>query len=258
VTRKILVGALGVSALALAAGGASMAYAGGSLSYNGVAIAAADGAPLKAVASLDCPESQGALTRIARAADGRSCDYQGADGETVRLKLVSLDGRSASEAMAPTKTELHALVPIYNRPVPTVDRDERGDRADIDLPFFHVHAVGDHADVRMFGVKVHSQGENADVNVGHGHKHTVVHAGADGAEVLAEDIGRSNASMVYVLAADKRAASGYWTVGYVAKGPAKGPLVVGEFRTIHKRSGHDGGAGDHGDIGRLIDRNVRG
>lgn len=257
-TRTILVWALGASALALAAGAASGAYAGGSLSYNGVAVAAADGAPLKTIAALDCPAAQGALTRIARAEDGRSCDYRGADGETVRLKLVALDGRSASEAMEPTKTELHALVPIYNRPVPAVDKDERGDRADIDLPFFHVHTVGDHTDVRMFGVKVHSQGENADVSVGHGHKHTVVHAGANGAEVLAEDVGRSNASMVYVLAADKRAASGYWTVGYVAKGPAKGPLVVGEFRSIQKRSGRDGGAGDHGDIGRLIDRNLKG
>jgi hypothetical protein len=253
--RAILVAALSVSALALTAGVSTAA--GTSLNYNGVEVAPADGTPLKSIAALDCPASQGALTRIARAVDGRSCDYQGADGETVRLRLVSLDGRSAADAMAPTKAEMHALVPIYNKPVPAVDRNETGDRADIDLPFFHVHAVGEHADVRIFGVKVHSEGKNADVDVGHGHKHTVVHAGADGAEVLAEDIGRSNASMVYVLAADRRAASGFWTVGYVAKGPAKGPLVVGEFRSIHKHNGHDVGDGEHNDIGRLIDRNTK-
>jgi hypothetical protein len=256
--RAILVTALGVSALALTAGLSGAAYAGTSLNYNGVSVAPADGTPLKAIAALDCPISQGALTRTAQAVDGRTCDYQSADGETVRLKLVALDGRSAQDAMAPTKAELHALVPIYNKPVPAVDKNEAGgDRADIDLPFFHIHTVGDHADLRIFGVKVHSEGENADVNVGHGHKHTVVHAGADGAEVLAEDVGRSNASMVYVLAADHRAASGYWTVGYVAKGPAKGPLVVGEFRSVHKRNGHDVGDGEHNDIGRLIDRNTK-
>ena len=228
------------------------------MSYNGVTADSAEGPPLKAVAALECPASQGALTRTAQASDGRSCDYQSADGETVRLTLVSLQGRSAMDALAPTKAALHALVPIYNRPVPAVDRGEPGERADIDLPFFHIHTAGEHADVRIFGVKVHSQGENADVDVGHGHKHTVVHAGADGAEVLAEDVTRTNASMVYVLAADKRPASGFWTVGYVAKGPAKGPLVVGEFRSVHKRIGHEGGGGDHNDIGRLIDRNVRG
>jgi hypothetical protein len=239
VTRTIFIGALGLSALLATA-------------------AVAAGAPVRALAPLDCPATQGSLTRTAQAADGATCDYQGPVGETVRLRRVSLDGRSATDAMAPTKAELRALVPIYNRPVPAVDRNEPGDRADIDLPFFHVHTRGDHAEVRMFGVKVHSEGENADVDVGHGHKHAVVHAGADGAEVLAEDVGRTRASMVYVLAADHRQASGFWTVGYVAKGPAAGPLVVGEFRSIHKHSGHEGNIGDHDDIGRLIDRNVRG
>ena len=235
-TRKILLGALGVSALALSAGVSTVAYAG--------------------VAALDCPAREGALTRIAQAADGRSCDYQGEAGETVQLKLVPLEGRSASEAMAPTKAELQALVPVYRRSAPAVDRDEPGERADIDLPFFHVHTVGDRTDVKMFGVKVRSEGENADVNVGHGHRHAVVHAGREGAEVSAEDVGRTNTSLVYVLAADKRAPSGYWTVGYVAKGPAAGPLVVGEFRATTKRHSHN--AGDHGDIGRLIARNVKG
>jgi hypothetical protein len=253
--RTILAKALGVSALALAAGLSGAAWAGGSLSYNGVAAVSSDGPPLKAVAALDCPARQGELTRTNRAVDGRSCDYQGDDGELVHLKLLALDGRSAVDAVAPTKAALHALAPVYNRRVAAVDKGEPGDRADIDLPFFHVHTVGEHADVRMFGVKVHADGDNADVNVGRGHKHTVVHAGADGAEVIAEDVGRTNAALVYVLAGEKRAASGYWTVGYVAKGPVKGPLVMGEFRTLHKRSGRDG---DHNDIGRLIDRNVKG
>jgi hypothetical protein len=257
--RAILIGALGVSALALSAAIGPVAYAGSSsMSFDGVDVASADGPPLRTIAILDCPASQGVLTRTAQAGDGRSCDYQAVDGETVRLKLVALEGRSASDAMATTKAELHALVPIYNKPVPAVDKSQPGDRTDIDLPFFHVHTVGDHAEVRMFGIKIHSEGQNADVNVGHGHKQTVVHAGADGAEVLAEDLGRSNASMVYVLAGERRAASGYWTVGYVAKGPAKGPLVVCEFRSTHKRSGHEVGEGGHNDIGRLIDRNVRG
>ncbi|WP_372785798.1 hypothetical protein [Phenylobacterium sp.] len=236
-TRRLLLGALAVSALGAAAGLSTAA--------------SADGAALR---PLDCPASQGALTRTARAADGMSCDYQGAAGETVRLKLVALEGRSASEAMSPTKVELHTLVPVYRQSTVSADRDESGDRADIDLPFFHVHTAGGRADVKMFGIKVHSEGENADVNVGHGHKHTVVHVGVNGAEVLAEDIGRTNASLVYVLAADRRAASGYRTVGYVAKGPVKGPLVVGEFRSTLR---HNGAEGDHGDLGRLIDRNVR-
>jgi hypothetical protein len=77
-----------------------------------------------------------------------------------------------------------------------------------------------------------------------------------GAQVTSEEIDRTNAELIYVLAADRRMPSGYWTVGYVAKGPANGPLVKAEFRTTQKnRRIRDG---DHGDLGRLLDRNVKG
>ncbi|THD79884.1 MAG: hypothetical protein E7812_08385 [Phenylobacterium sp.] len=262
--RAIVMGALGVSALALSA---CMPV----VDYSGVTVASSGAKPLKVVAALDCPASEGRLTRTAQAADGRSCDYENGNGETVRLSLVALDGRSAPEVMQPTKAALWALVPIANPPVPPVGREEPGEHTNIDLPFFHVHTVGDHADVKIFGVKVHSEGDYADVRTDLGLKHTVVHAGPHGAEVVAEDVGRTNAELVYVLAAERGAPSGYWAVGYVAKGPVKGPLVVAEFRSVRKMGGRGGWDeddhgdyrgvhhdGDHGDIGRLIDRNVEG
>jgi hypothetical protein len=243
--RRSLLLTVGVAALGLASGFSSVASAG----------VAADGPPLRVAAALDCPANQGELTKVSQAPDGRSCDYRGHAGETVQLRLMSLQGRSVAEAMAPTRAALHALVPVYSQAVSAVDDGQPGDRADVDLPFFHVHTVGDRADVRMFGVRIHSQGENADVNVGRGHKHAVVHAGARGAEVSVEDVGRSNASLVYVLASERRTASGYRAVGYLAKGPVKGPLVVAEFRSTDRRDGR--GEGGHNDIDRLIDRNVR-
>ncbi|MFL5296130.1 MAG: hypothetical protein ACJ798_07080 [Phenylobacterium sp.] len=229
-----------------------LALAGSTAAEAGVA---ANGAPLKVAATLTCPATEGMLTRLRQAPDGQSCDYQGRDGDTVRLSLAALNGRAPSEAMAPLRAELHALVPVYRVPTPVSYSDEPGDRADVDLPFLHVHAVGDRADVRLFGIHISSRGQNADVDVSRGHKRSVVHAGARGAEVVAEDVGRSNASLVYVLAANHRASSGYRAVGYVAKGPVTGPLVVAEFHSVHDR--HGAGDGDHGDIDRLIDRNVR-
>jgi hypothetical protein len=136
-------------------------------------------------------------------------------------------------------------------------RDEGGERADIDLPFFHVHTVGDRADVKMFGLSVHSEGENADVRMGHGGTHTLVHVNSSGAEVITEDVGRDNAALVYVLASDRKAQSGYKAVGYVARGPAAGPLVVGEFRAM-RRIETGRGHVEHNDLDRLIDRNLKG
>jgi hypothetical protein len=81
-----------------------------------------------------------------------------------------------------------------------------------------------------------------------------VHAGLSGAEVVADEIGRNNASLVYVLAGSHRHASGYRAVGYVAKGPVTGPLVVAEFRSpVNDHRDNDGG---HIDLDRLIDRNL--
>jgi len=246
--RAISFLALGASALAL---GACVP----TVNYSGFTSGTAGTAPLRSLATLDCPATEGALTRLSQAPDGRSCDYEGWGGETVRLRLVALDGRSPADVMAPTKAELHALVPVAVHGVRAVDKDEPGEHADVDLPFFHVHSVGDRADVKIFGVKIHSDGDNAEVHARHGGTRTVVHASRDGAEVIAEDVGRTNASLVYVLASD-HTRSGYRAVGYVAKGPAAGPLVVGEFRAT--RRSHADTRPEHTDLDRLIDRNLKG
>lgn len=235
-----------VAAFALAASATSLAHAG----------VRPDGPPLRVPAALDCPAQSGELTRTAQSSDGQACDYAGRRGETVRLRLTPLRGQSPSQALAPLREQLHVLVPVYRDPLPAGAGDERGDRADVDVPFVHVHAVGDQADVRLFGIHISAKGhgDDADVDINRGRKHSVVHAGLRGAEVIADDVGRSNASLVYVLAANHRKASGYQAVGYVAKGPAAGPLIVAEFRSPTKD--HANGEGDHGDIDRLINRNL--
>lgn len=243
--RRVVSGV--VLALAVSAGGATAAHAGD---------VSVDGAPLRTPATLDCPASEGALTRIAQTADGRTCDYQSRKGEWVRLSLLALNGRSPSEVLAPAKAELYALAPVYEPPARALGGDETGEVTKVDLPFIHVRTVGDNADVKIFGIKIHAAGDNTDVDLSRGRKNTVVRAGLKGAQVTSEEIGRTNAEMIYVLAADRRMPSGYWTVGYVAKGPVNGPLVKAEFRTTQKN--HRIRDGDHGDLGRLIDRNVKG
>jgi len=171
---------------------------------------------------------------------------------------VDLAGRKPAEALAPLKAELHGLVPVSHPAVPEVSSDEPGEHANVDLPFIHIRSAGEHATVRFFGLKIDSDGGRADIDASHRGKRTLVHAGHDGAEITVEDQGHDNVDMVYVLAGNhRRAASGYAAVGYVAKGPVKGPLVVGEFRAT-RHTDENPEHRDGGDLGRLIDRNVRG
>ena len=240
--RKIL----SLVTVALAGSIASLAHAG----------VRPDGPPLRVAAKLDCPAETSDLTRTAQSPDGQWCDYAGRRGETVRLRIAPVaPGQTPSETLAATRAQLHALAPVYRDAIPADDKDGPGDRADVDVPFVHVHANGEQADVRLFGIfHIVSRDHDADIDVGHGRKHTAVHAGLRGAEVIADEVGKSNASLVYVLAGNHRYSSGYQAVGYIAKGPVSGPLVVAEFRSpVNSHRDSDGG---HYDIDRLIDRNL--
>jgi hypothetical protein len=68
--------------------------AASTLALAGVA-ACSPGKPAARVA-LECPESEGDLTRMAAAADGRSCTYRTAEGGEVALQLVSTNGNPES------------------------------------------------------------------------------------------------------------------------------------------------------------------
>jgi len=238
--------ALPLAAVAVAAAAAATA----SLAHPAVK---PDGPPLRAPAKLDCPADTGDLTRKAQSPDGQWCDYAGPRGEQVRLRLAPLNGLSPSAALAPTRAQLHALAPVYRHAMPVNYSDQPGDSADVNVPFVHVHKDGDRSDVRLFGI-FHIVGHDHDTDVSKdgGHEHASVHAGLHGAEVVADKVGRTNASLVYVLAGSHRYASGYRAVGYVARGPVTGPLVVAEFRSpVNTHRDNDDG---HLDLDRLIDR----
>ncbi|MGZ3375426.1 MAG: hypothetical protein ACXU8S_02405 [Phenylobacterium sp.] len=212
-----------------------------------------DGPPLRAPAKLDCPTVSGDLTRTAQSPDGQWCDYAGQHGETVRLRLLPLNGQAPTDVLAPVRIQLHDLVPVYRKATPI--NYGAGDSADVNVPFVHVHKDGDRSDVRLFGIfHIVDHDHDSDFDRSHGQEHTSVRAGLRGAEVVADKVGRSNASLVYVLAGNHRYSSGYRAAGYVAKGPVTGPLVVAEFRSpVNSHRDNDTG---HLDLDRLIDHQL--
>lgn len=59
---------------------------------------------------LDCPETQGALTRIGQAADGRSCAYISDNGAEVSLRIVEVQG-GVDATLGRLEQELRSYVP---------------------------------------------------------------------------------------------------------------------------------------------------
>ncbi len=222
-------------------------------------------APLKTVSTLDCPESEGDLNRKSASADGKSCLYAGEDGAQVTLTLVALDGKDARAALEPIEAQLKTEVPAISTnaaPTPSakggVEKD--GDRVNIDLPGIHIHANGDHhTDVDATGVHVEAHdgngrdGDRATVRIGGGDGAGVnINANDGGAQIRIEESG-SGVRARYILASEKAGPHGYKVVGYEARGPKEGPIVVATL--LSKSDDHD--AMRH-DIHRLIERNVGG
>ncbi|MDR3513457.1 MAG: hypothetical protein P4L73_17600 [Caulobacteraceae bacterium] len=215
------------------------------------------GPAMSVAATLTCPQTFGGLTRTAQAADGQSCDYRGPGGEQVSLmRLVLAAGQTPQAALAPTEAALRPLIPARpGSPTVSVDAkdDSDDDHAKVDLPGIHVNANGDKADVKVFGVTVKAEGDDADVHVGHGDHNAVVKAGPDGAEVRAEDVGDASVNLALILASDHPGPSGLRAVGYLARGPARGPLAVATFKASAR---HSDWRGDH-DLNGLLALNVK-
>ena len=176
--------------------------------------------------TLDCPQTEGGLTRVSAASDGKSCTYSRGDDEAVTLSLLPLNGQPARTALAPMETTMAGLVSvsIANSPI-SVEANQGGPGAD---------------------------SKNAVVRTGGGEGEATVHAGPGGAEIRAGKVGVNSANLVYVLAGDNPGPSGYRAVGYIARGPVAGPLVVGEFKS--KAENHDR---HDNDLEHLIDMNVK-
>ncbi len=206
--------------------------------------------------TLDCPTTEGGLTRVSAASDGKSCVYQRGPDEDVTLSLLPLNGQPPHAALASMESDLNGMVSVStaNSPVSIeADNSPGHDKAKIDMPGFHIDADGNKAKISILGMKIDADGKNAVVHTGAGGGEATIHAGPGGAEIRAGQVGANSANLVYVLAGDHVGPSGYRAVGYIARGPVAGPLVVGEFKSKTEQKG------DHrdNDLSHLIDLNVK-
>ncbi len=215
--------------------------------------------PLTVGQTLVCPDQAGSLTRTAQASDGKSCTYSGPREEQVQLSFMPLDGAAPDVRLASLDQSLKAELPaIATGPHASgvyVGADEAGHNAHIDLPGFHLNASDGKASIRMPGVSINADGDEAKVTTGpEGHENSVVNAHPGGTEIRVGGVNANGANMTYILASDTPGPSGFKAVGYMAKGPAAGPLVVGVFRVRDREHGHNE-LSDHS-LDSLIDMNV--
>ena len=229
---------------------------------------------LKAVAKLECPESQGELIRTSASPDGKACAYVDGNDVVVQLKLLPISG-DPQATLSPIEADLRkmatfdASAPASSSPAETPEssRTEATDNRDhdrnvnINLPGVHIHAEdGGRANIDVAGMHIDADDKTNSAHIegrrhgfmGHGAGHFTIDANDSGAIIRSRSIG-PDVHQDLILASDKPGPEGWRAVGYEAQGPRAGPLVVA---IVQSRSGeHDR---LFGDVKALVRRSAGG
>lgn len=260
-TRSLLVPALCLAALTAACDGDAVR-----ITSEHTENPDAKGA-LKVVETLQCPQTMGSLTRKGTAIDGGAvCTYAGPRGAEVSLHLVKLDGASPAEALKAFEDRLSASMPQAVAQLEAAsaegaaagavagDQPTSGDRASVRAPGVDIQADGDDATVRLPGLKIESKGDEASVRIGgfhidasegeakvniqgsEGGDSVSVQANQDAAEIRTSTGGGATRAN-WILTDNRPSEAGWRLVGYEARGPAGGPIVVATVRARDRERG---------------------
>jgi hypothetical protein len=121
--------------------------------------------------------------------------------------------------------------------MPGVSVKSRGDSANVRLPGIRVDANDSGAHINIAGIHIDADGHkggrhsgSGTVNITGDNNDVSIHAEDHAAEIRARHKGQG-LRMTYVLANDVAETAGWRLVGYEARGPASGPLVVAVVRS---------------------------
>jgi hypothetical protein len=251
------------------------------------AAACAPRTPATARVALDCPATQGDLSRASVAPDQKTCLYTTHDGDEVSLRLISASG-GYQAALEPIRQELQAEVQtdkqVAEAKVKAAEaevkaaaadaksasagaasaakaakqaaEDALGEAKDAKDEARDAGDVGANTHIDLPGIHINAdEGGKADVNVGPIH----VNAGENGAVVqFARDVRLRGEALspekrgfraTYIVAKDNLK-DGWRAVGYEAGGPKAGPITVA---VVKSKTGERHDIFD--DVKRLVRRN---
>lgn len=219
---------------------------------------------LRVVTTLQCPETQGSLTRKGTAqAGGKVCVYAGPRGAEVTLHLQPLDGATVDEVLKAFEDRLSADMPKTIAAIDASAAEDRaqvetaassGDRAKVEAPGVSVEAEGDTANIRAPGLSIDADGERASIRIGgisidaddassqvniegaNDEGSVSVQAASDATRVRTRASGDATRA-TWIVTDGQTTGIGWRLVGYEARGPVGGPLVIAVVRA--KETGED-------------------
>jgi hypothetical protein len=252
------------------------------IAASAFALTGCGGAAIHATAKLDCPTTEGDLTRVSAAADGKSCVYKSSEGAEVTLQLVSVAG-DPQTTLATVERELLAEAPKAPPTAGAAAQPESSSSAAADAARVEAEARADagglaHGDEGEMSLASEDAGDESDTTrVDLPGIHVVANDSDDSAQVRVGPLhvdanGDDTTIRIFrevrmrgqALSREKRGVramfiytgkdlpAGYRYVGYQAGGPKTGPLTVAKVRT---KTGAEAGDDIKHDVEELVRRN---
>lgn len=235
-------------------------------------------------AKLDCPTTEGDLTRVSITNDGKACAYRSADGAEVSLELIPVVG-DAQSTLAKIEAALRSTPGAPSADTAERQADTSAKIADVAATTANLNAIAaeatrvqaeaaadagldvgsrqdsdrkaDDASVNLPGIHVSGDDETAKVRIG------PLSVDADGddttvniyrevrmrGEALSREKRGLRATFIYT---GQDLPAGYGYIGYEAGGPKTGPLTVARIRS---KAGTKSGDNINQDVRELVRRN---
>lgn len=210
-------------------------------------------------------------------AGGTVCTYTGAKGAEVSLHLVRLDNTSVETVLQAFETRLSREMPLTTARLraaeasaaaeaahadadaaradaeavradataaaeaatvrlPGVHIETRGEDADVKLPGINIESHGDRSSVRIGGINIQSTDGTGMVNIRSGEDRVSIQSHADSTEVRTSTGGDST-RITWILTDPEASEAGWRLVGFEARGPQGGPVVIATIRSRDKERG---------------------
>ncbi|MGV9006858.1 MAG: methyltransferase type 11 [Brevundimonas sp.] len=120
--------------------------------------------------------------------------------------------------------------------VPGVHIETKNDDADVRLPGLSIESHGDRSSVRIGGISIQANDGTGDVRIHSGDDRVSIQAHDDSAEIRT-DTGGDSTRITWILTDPQASAAGWRLVGYEARGPQGGPIVVATVRSKDSERG---------------------
>lgn len=177
--------------------------------------------------SADMPHTTAELRASADAARAQ----ESADAARVQADAAAVEADAArveADAAADAADSAHVRAP-------GMAIDAEGDRARVRLPGMSVDANGDKASVRIGGFSINADDSSENVDISSSDDSVSVQAHDDAAEIRTRAPGDAT-RRTYLLTDSSPADEGWRLVGYEARGPVGGPIVIATVRAKDRNS----------------------